>query len=80
MFSSGIFYSYADVVSESHQRWFLMNPMASLIECYRDVLMRGVPPDWGALALIGSVSVVAIFLILMLYQKLDSVYARLVVQ
>jgi lipopolysaccharide transport system permease protein len=80
MFSSGIFYSYADVVSESHQRWFLMNPMASLIECYRDVLMRGVPPDWGALALIGSVSVVAIFLILMLYQKLESVYARLVVQ
>ncbi len=52
MWGSGMFYSYKDVLLEKHQDLFLMNPMANLIKNYRQVLLDGQSPDWGALLLI----------------------------
>jgi len=80
MFGSGIFYSYKDVVSAEYQSWFMMNPMANLIENFRRVIIDGIPPDWFSLAIIALVSGLVIGLMLMLFQRLDTTYAKLVVQ
>ena len=80
MFGSGIFYSYKDVISPEHQQLFLMNPVASLIKNYRQILMENMQPDWTALAIISAVSAVFIVLMILYYRKMGTAYARLVSQ
>ncbi len=80
MFGSGIFYSYRDVLLEKHQSLFLLNPIANLIKNYRQVLMDNLPPDWLALAGISFFSMIFIVAMLAIYRKVDTTYARLVVQ
>lgn len=78
MFMSGIFYDYRTVILEKHQALFLANPVANLLENYRRVLLRGESPDWLSLGVIAGSSVVVIWIMLNLYRKLDTRYARLV--
>ncbi len=80
MFSSGIFYSYKDVIGEEYQRLFLMNPLANLIVNYRRAIIDGAAPDWQSLAAISSASAIAIVLIWRVYRRFDTTYARLVIQ
>ncbi|MEM1190954.1 MAG: ABC transporter permease [Pseudomonadota bacterium] len=80
MFGSGIFYDYNTVLLERHKELFLMNPLARLIEGYRDALMRDAVPDMGGLIAIAMLSAVAIALLLSHYRRKDAVYARLVIQ
>jgi lipopolysaccharide transport system permease protein len=80
MFGSGIFYSYKQVLQEKHQELFLMNPVANLINNYRRVLMENTAPDWSALAMISLVSVAVIYVMFRYFNKMDAVYARLVIQ
>lgn len=80
MWGSGIFYSYEDVIIAKHQDLFLLNPMARLIKNYRQVLMDGNWPDWGALGLIALFAMVVIVSMLWVYKKLDTTYARLALQ
>lgn len=78
LFMSGIFYDYRTVVLAKHQALFLSNPMANLLENYRRVLMRGEPPDLWALFAISLASLVAVWLMLQFYRRMDTAYARLV--
>ncbi len=80
MFSSGIFFSYKDVILEKHQSLFLMNPIANLIKNSRQVLMDNLPPDWLALASISFFSLVLIVVMLAIYRKAGTTYAKLAVQ
>lgn len=51
-----IFYALSSV-PESIRPWYALNPMMHLVEAYRDVLVRGVPPSGvavGGLALISA--------------------------
>lgn len=80
MWGSGIFYSYKDVLLEQHQELFLMNPMANLIKNYRQVLLDGQWPDWGALLVICLFSAVLIVLMGLLFRRLETTYARLALQ
>ena len=77
---SGIFYSYKDVLIENHQDLFLLNPMALLIKNYRQILLDGAWPDWGALAAVAICSMLVVGVMLWVYQKLDTTYARLALQ
>ena len=54
--------------------------MARLIKNYRQVLMDGAWPDWGALGLIILASLLVIAITLWVYKKLDTTYARLALQ
>ncbi len=56
-FMSGIFYDIGEF-SESTQRLFRLNPMAVIIQWYRDIMLRGTLPDLGSLATVLVVSVV----------------------
>ncbi len=80
MWGSGIFYSYEDVLLKRHQDLFLMNPMANLIKNYRQVILDGAPPDWGALLNIALFSFVLIAVMMMVFRRLDTTYARLSLQ
>ena len=80
MFGSGVFYSYEDVVKPEHQKLFLMNPVATLIKNYRQVLMDNTPPDWAALGLICLISIFVILLMNRYYKRTDTLYARLINQ
>ncbi len=80
MFGSGIFYSYEAVLLPEHRAIFLMNPMANLIKNYRDVLMYGQFPDWSALLAIAMFSIVLTVVMLLIFRRYDSSYARLVIQ
>lgn len=79
MFGSGIFYSYHDVILEQHQRLFLLNPMANLIENYRRVILDNLPPNWTWLLMISGISMLLTVSIAMFFKKYDKYYARLAV-
>jgi hypothetical protein len=51
-FLSGIFFAGSSI-PEQYQFYFYLNPMANLIEGYRDILMHNQWPDWSALFLTG---------------------------
>lgn len=53
LFLSGVFFS-ADSLSPEHRDLLLLNPMATLIDSYRDVLVHGDAPHAGRLAIIGT--------------------------
>ncbi len=80
MWGSGVFYSYKDVLLKEHQELFLLNPMANLIKNYRQVLLDGAWPDWGALALICFFSLVLIVILGFVFRRLETTYARLALQ
>jgi lipopolysaccharide transport system permease protein len=80
MFGSGIFYDYRTTLLDEHKTFFLLNPMARLIDSYRTVLIRDTWPDWTALAWLSIACVVVIIVMLSFYRRIDSVYARLVIQ
>ena len=80
MFASGIFYSFEEVILPKHQELFLVNPMANLIVNYRTVLMHNAAPDWVSLTLICLLSLIVILLMVNLYDKINSKFARLVIQ
>lgn len=74
-FGSGVLFP-ASIVPEAYQALYRLNPMVNLIEAYRDVLIRGVRPDWSSLTgvvLAASVLLVAGLLVLW---RLEHVYPR----
>lgn len=52
-----IFYELSNI-PEQYWFWYQLNPMVHIVTCYRQILVWGAPPDWGALAMIaGSISI-----------------------
>lgn len=80
MFASGIFYDYRDALDPTLQELFLLNPLACLIEAYRDALMRSAWPAWSRLAFVAAASVALACLMLLVFRRFDARYARLVIQ
>jgi lipopolysaccharide transport system permease protein len=77
MFASGVFYSIDSVILPEHRYIVLMNPMAGLLDNYREVLIYANWPDWhylGYLTLAGlGLLAGALFIVF----KLDHVYPRI---
>lgn len=76
MFASGVFFELSRV-GEPLRWWLGLNPMAVMITAWRDVLMRGVAPDWSALATIAAASLVAIAAAAAFVGKRELLYPRL---
>lgn len=74
---SGIFFSGASI-PEQYQFYFYLNPMANLIEAYRDILIHGTWPDWGATAKVGLFAFAGFCAARLLLRRFDHVYPRIV--
>jgi lipopolysaccharide transport system permease protein len=77
MFLSGVFYPAAQL-PERVQTWFYLNPMASIIESYRDVLIHQRWPDFGALGLVALLSCATVVPAIYLLTRYDRVYPKVV--
>lgn len=80
LFGSGIFYDYRTALHPEFQQYFLWNPVARLIEAYRDVLIRDSLPDLQGLLVIAIGSLLVIMLLAAWFRRNDETYARLIIQ
>ena len=76
MFLCGIFYSI-ETLSEPYRTWIHLNPMASLIQDTRRILLQNVAPDWAALACIAATSVLILAASVLLLRALEPRYTKL---
>jgi len=79
MFMSGIFYDYRNIPVE-WQGLFLLNPMAFILKCYREILIDGVRPDFLALMWWGGGCIIFFLLLLMAYKRLRYTFPRIVME
>jgi len=79
MFCSGIFFNPMDI-SPHLQFWFFLNPMAILLQDYRDVLINNQLPDLQQNLYVLVISLVLISVSAFLYKKLDHALPRVVLQ
>lgn len=77
MFRSGIFY-HGRTLSPDKQDWFYLNPMATILESYRAVLLENTWPDFQALLWPSATAAGLMLLGLLVIRKLDRDYPRIV--
>jgi lipopolysaccharide transport system permease protein len=76
-FCSGIFFSI-NSIPEAYRDYFLLNPIAGLINSYRVVLLENQWPDWTYLLSLAVISLFMSILVLSLYKTHDQKIARVV--
>lgn len=74
-FISGVFFNINEV-HEPLRSYLLLNPMAGLIDEYRNVMIRGIWPDLIRLAIILACSIALGVLALVLLKKMDHKYGK----
>jgi lipopolysaccharide transport system permease protein len=79
MFLSGIFYDYRNIAPD-WQELFLMNPVAFLLKCYRNIFIDGTVPDLFTLMILGIGSGAACLLLLFAFNRLRYIYPRIVME
>ncbi len=79
MFLSAIFYPIT-VIPEAFQSWFLLNPMVSIIDAYRQILMYQQWPQLGDLLYAIVVTLLMAATATILIRLLDARFARLIHQ
>lgn len=79
MFGSGIFYRFELILPE-HRSLFFMNPMANLINNYREVFLNNHWPDWTSLGYILLASCMVLALIIWIFDKFSTTYVRVVLE
>lgn len=79
MFCSGVFYTVASIAPE-YRFYFLLNPMANLIEQYRTVLIYDQAPHWQSFTIITVVSLGIAMLGIVVIRHNDEAYPRLSLQ
>jgi len=78
-FMSGIFYDISRI-PENYQFLFLYNPMARLIQGYREILIRNEIPDLGVLLVIASLAFIGVLAGASLLSRLDKEIPRALAQ
>lgn len=75
-FLSGVFFE----VKPSHANYdlFMCNPLAKLLEQYRQVILHGNFPEWGALVQIGAIGIILILVMNLFIKKMDFYFPRVV--
>ena len=76
-FCSGVFFS-PDSIPVKFQKWLLLNPMASILHNYRQVLIHHQWPDWWTLLIIIICSLFVITVMWRIINRLDHVYPRII--
>jgi homopolymeric O-antigen transport system permease protein len=78
MFGSGVFYSLDMISKEKQELFYILNPMASLLANFRNVLVYNRSPEWTTLIVISVISLIVSFLLWLIARKFDLVYPRVV--
>lgn len=76
-FLSGIFYDISKL-PEKIEKALIVNPMASLISMYRNVLLNQKAPDWVVLLYIILASILILWLAVLLLKRYDRLYPKIV--
>lgn len=76
-FLTGIFFA-TDTIPEQYLSYFYINPMATIIESYREILLYNEIPSFKRLGIIFTVSMITLLVGLYLLRRNDCVYPRLV--
>jgi lipopolysaccharide transport system permease protein len=74
-FMSGIFFNIAQV-PESIRGYFFLNPMAVLIDGYRNAMLNGVWPAWMPLCVIAAISIVVLLLATAIMSRYERAYPK----
>ena len=77
LFLSGIFFN-VDKVPENMRFYFYLNPMANLVEAYRDAMLNQRWPDFGTLFKLLLVSILLIYLGIHFVKKNQPSYAKVI--
>ena len=77
MFASPVIYPL-DLVPDAWQRWYLLNPMAGIINSFRDVLLRGQQPEAAPLAYAAVVTALVLPLAYAVFKRAEATMADLV--
>jgi lipopolysaccharide transport system permease protein len=65
---------------ESIQAYLYLNPMVTIIESYRNILLYGIMPDWEMLAIISLLSLTAIIIAFGMLKYFDKTYAKYLIR
>ncbi|MCA9916341.1 MAG: ABC transporter permease [Anaerolineales bacterium] len=57
---------------------YALNPMVGIVESYRNVILRGVPPNFADLGLAAAVSVVLLVVAYILFKRLEVLFNDLI--
>lgn len=66
MFASGIFFSY-EIILPEHRGYFFMNPIAAIVQSYREILIHQSLPDMNRLLFVGLFSLLLLCFSFALY-------------
>jgi lipopolysaccharide transport system permease protein len=77
-FMSGVFFDIGERAPQV-QFYFHLNPMATLIESYRDVLLHAAWPNWAALSITLVMSLLLSVAGMCLVLRFDRIYPKLVI-
>lgn len=58
--------------------YYLLNPMAGIIDGYRRALLRGLPPDWGAIGISALITVVVLAAALPIFRRAERTFADVI--
>lgn len=72
---SGIMFPIS-AVPENIRPYFYLNPLAVIIEEYRNILIHGQWPNWMALGLVCLFTIIGLVLVIALIRRYDHVYPR----
>ncbi len=77
MYASPIIYPIS-LVPDKLKFFYMLNPMAPIIDGYRKVLIQGYPPDFYYLSIAAGVSVVLFFLSYWYFKKVEMTFADII--
>ncbi|MBP1685797.1 MAG: putative O-antigen export system, permease protein RfbA [Deltaproteobacteria bacterium] len=60
------------------RRWYLLNPMAGIIDAYRQVIVKGALPDWYALGVATAVSIAVAIAGYVTFKRLEDQFADVI--
>ena len=80
MFGSGVFYDPKTILIPEHREIFFLNPLANLIQYYRDVIMHSQLPDLAGFLTSFFISLFLLCIAIGLLKKFDQRYPRIVIQ
>jgi lipopolysaccharide transport system permease protein len=62
-----------DLVPRWLMPFYLLNPMAVVVDSYKRILLHGAPPQWGYLAIAALISVLVLALAYVLFKRAEQV-------
>ncbi len=76
-FLSGIFFEI-NKMPAAIRGYLQLNPMAVLITMYRNLLLKGIPPDWRSMLLVVLFSLLVLLVSICLYRRFERVYPKII--